>query len=116
MYKHLKVCRKRYYEWLKEVDSNKVKQDKELSRMIKIISIERLRTHTAPEELKKDTEHDSVIISCKRIGRLMKESGLTCKTKRKFKATTNSKHNLPIAPNLLNQNFNIALPNRCLSR
>jgi putative transposase len=72
-----------------------------------------LRTHTAPEELKKRLEQDNIIISRRRIGRLMKESDLTCKTKRKFKATTNSKHNLPIAPNLLNQNFITALPNQC---
>jgi len=41
----------------------------------------------------------------RRIGRLMKEAGLACKTKRRFKATTDSKHNLPIAPNYLDRKF-----------
>lgn len=112
MCKHLKVCRSGYYEWLKEVDSNKVKQDKELSQMIKIISTEGRNTY-GTRRIKKRLEQDNIIISRRRIGRLMRESGLACKTKRKFKATTNSKHNLPIAPNLLNQNFTSALPNRC---
>jgi putative transposase len=36
--------------------------------------------------------------------------GLRSKQRRKFKATTNSKHNLPVAPNLLEQNFDIDEP------
>ncbi|MDD1605731.1 MAG: IS3 family transposase [Methylococcaceae bacterium] len=40
-------------------------------------------------------------VSRRRIGRIMQEAGLACKTKRRFRATTNSKHNLPIAPNQL---------------
>jgi len=44
------------------------------------------------------------------IDRLRKEMGLGCKQKRKFKATTNSKHNLPTAPNLLNQVFSPTTP------
>ncbi|TAK65268.1 hypothetical protein [Methylobacter sp.] len=42
----------------------------------------------------------------------MDVAGLACKTKRKFKATTNSKHNLPIAPNHLNRQFTAAQPNQ----
>lgn len=43
----------------------------------------------------------------------MKEAKLSCKTKRKFKATTDSKHNKPVAPNLLDRNFAVNQPNRC---
>jgi transposase InsO family protein len=42
----------------------------------------------------------------------MKEANLICKTGRKFKATTDSKHNKPIAPNLLAREFNVRAPNR----
>ena len=41
----------------------------------------------------------------------MKENGIKSKRKTKWKQTTNSKHDLPIAPNLLNQDFNIYTPN-----
>jgi transposase InsO family protein len=41
----------------------------------------------------------------------MKEAGLVCKTKRKFKATTDSKHTRPIAPNVLERRFNVDKPN-----
>jgi transposase InsO family protein len=46
-----------------------------------------------------------VCIGRDRITRLRKEMGLSCKQKKKFKATTNSAHNLPVAPNLLEQQF-----------
>ena len=46
-----------------------------------------------------------------RVARLMKLHGITGKAKKKFKATTNSKHNLPVAENLLNQNFVVEKPN-----
>jgi len=41
----------------------------------------------------------------------MKIHGIVGKAKKKFKATTNSKHNLPVAPNLLNQDFVAEKPN-----
>jgi putative transposase len=41
----------------------------------------------------------------------MKHTGLRAIQSRKFKHTTNSKHNLPIAPNLLAQNFNVTESN-----
>ena len=42
----------------------------------------------------------------------MGAAGLACKTKRKFKATTDSKHNLPIAPKHLDRQFTVAQPNQ----
>ncbi len=46
-------------------------------------------------------------ISRRWIGRLMREAELACKTKRKFKATTNSRYDLPIAPNQLDRQFKV---------
>jgi putative transposase len=50
--------------------------------------------------------------SRRRIGRLMWEADLVCKTKRKFKATTISKHDQPIAPNHLDRQFTVNQPNQ----
>ncbi|EGF1853825.1 IS3 family transposase, partial [Escherichia coli] len=47
-----------------------------------------------------------------KVARLRKELRLRCKQKRKFRATTNSNHNLPVAPNLLNQTFAPTAPNQ----
>jgi len=48
----------------------------------------------------------------KRVGRIMRENNLVAKAKRKFKSTTNSAHNYPIHPNLLEQNFKTDAPNK----
>ena len=47
-----------------------------------------------------------------RVARIMRNAGIRSRTKKKFKATTNSKHNLPVAPNLLNQKFKVDAPDR----
>ena len=47
-----------------------------------------------------------------RIRRLMKRIGLKTIVKRRFKVTTDSKHTLPVYPNLLNQQFYRSKPNQ----
>ena len=42
----------------------------------------------------------------------MQSDGLRAKAARKYKATTNSNHNLPVAPNLLEQDFTAIAPNQ----
>ena len=46
-----------------------------------------------------------------RVQRMMRQHGIKAGGKRKFVVTTDSKHNLPIAPNLLARNFTPAMPN-----
>lgn len=50
--------------------------------------------------------------SKERVRRLMKACGLRARGKHRFKATTNSAHDLPVAPNLLARNFTVDAPNR----
>ena len=58
------------------------------------------------EELKAD----GVAVSRKRVARIMGELGLEGVRKRPFKATTDSKHNLPVAENILERKFEVAAP------
>ncbi len=53
-------------------------------------------------------------VSRRRIRRLCRESGLVVKSKKKFTKTTDSSHNDPIAPNLLNRQFTALAPNTAL--
>jgi len=55
---------------------------------------------------------NSVRVWKERVRRLMKEHGIKARGKRKFIVTTESKHGLPIAPNLLNRSFQPDAPNR----
>lgn len=50
-----------------------------------------------------------------RVRKLMKLHGIKARSKRKFKATTDSNHNLPIAPNLLDRQFAVGQPDRVWS-
>jgi transposase InsO family protein len=51
-------------------------------------------------------------VSKERVRQMMKLNGIQAHGKRKFVVTTDSKHNLPIAPNLLQRNFTTGAPNQ----
>jgi putative transposase len=65
-----------------------------------------------PERLQRDLARHGVQVGICRIKRIRTRLGIRCKQKRKFKATTYSKHNLPVAENLLNQQFQVNEPNK----
>ena len=50
--------------------------------------------------------------SKKRVERLMRENGIHARHKRRYKVTTDSKHTLPVADNLLARNFTPTAPNQ----
>jgi transposase InsO family protein len=56
-----------------------------------------------------------VRVGKERVQRLMKLHGIKARAKRKYKATTDSNHSLPVAENLLNRDFNPAAPDRVWS-
>ncbi|MBY8988659.1 MAG: hypothetical protein KGD61_09415 [Candidatus Lokiarchaeota archaeon] len=51
-------------------------------------------------------------MSKKRVERLMKEAGMHAIAKKKYRATTDSKHSLPVTANSLNRNFNVNKPSQ----
>ena len=51
-------------------------------------------------------------VSRPRVGRLMRQMKLRCLAVKKFVVTTDSKHNEPVAPNLLDRNFTTSSPDR----
>ncbi len=65
----------------------------------------RTRETYGPERLREDLAVHGIEVGVHRIKRIRRKLGLKCKQVRKYKATTNSSHKLPVASNLLNQNF-----------
>jgi len=59
-----------------------------------------------------DLHDDGHVYDRKTVAASMKRQNLRAKAARKFKATTNSKHNLPVAPNLLQQDFSATAANQ----
>lgn len=55
---------------------------------------------------------DGFAVSTRTIGRSLKRQGLSVRYKRKFRHTTDSKHKLPVAQNLLDRQFKVEHPNR----
>lgn len=110
MCKILRISRSRYYGWLKNSSSDKAKIDIILLQRIKDVFVEG-RMLYGTRKIKHRLEQRGVVISRKRIARLMQVGGLQRKTKRKFRVTTNSKHGLSISPNLLKRQFHVTAPN-----
>ncbi|MDP3010596.1 MAG: IS3 family transposase [Methylococcales bacterium] len=107
----LSVSRSAYYAWTTAAESRKAKRDKELKTVI-TAAFTQNRAVYGTRRLKKALENQGEYASRRRIGRIMQEAQLRCKTKRRFKATTNSKHNLPVAPNQLDRQFNVNKPDQ----
>jgi transposase InsO family protein len=85
----------------------------ELRLEIEIKAADRRTKQTyGPERLQYDLAKYGVQVGICRIKRIRKKLGIRCKQKRKFKATTYSKHNLPVAENLLDQKFEVSEPNK----
>jgi putative transposase len=98
------VTRSAYYDWLKLPASKHKEKDKELIDHIKKIFDESDSTY-GHRRIKKELKKKGIKTSNHRVRRLMRENGLISVLKSKYKATTNSNHNYPVAPNLLNKNF-----------
>jgi len=107
----LKIKRSAYYQWIKRPESNRNKSDKEIAEKIIKIHKESYGTY-GQRRIKIKLNKEGIICSKKRVKRIMDENGIFSKHKIKFKATTNSNHNYPLAPNLLNQDFTADNPNK----
>jgi len=107
----LEVTRSGYYAWLRRSPSKHTQEDARLKLEIKAAH-KRTRESCGPERLQSDLADNGVKVGVCRIKRLRKEMGVRCKQVKKFKATTNSKHSLPVAENLLNRNFKVSAPDK----
>ena len=100
-----------YYEWEHEPQSNHDRRDEELRQAIGDIFVDKRSRYGSPRITKELAKQD-LGVSSKRVSRLMREDGLRAKGKRKFKQTTDSNHSLPVAPNLINQQFEVSAKNK----
>lgn len=107
----LEVSESGYHAWRQRPPSTRQQENLRLETEIKAAH-QRTRETYGPERLQSDLTDHGIQASVYRIKRIRTRLGLRCKQKRKFKATTNSKHALLLAPNLLDRQFTVAAPNR----
>ncbi len=111
MCKVLKVSRNAYYSWLSS-NSNK-KEDVILNNVIKSAFYEFRQVYGARRLKGFLFSEYGLIISRRRVSKLMKIQNLRTKHKRRFKViTTDSKHNYAISPNRLKRDFYASSPNK----
>jgi len=100
----MRVSSSGYYAWRARPTSQRANENAEL--MIEIADVHReSRKNYGSPRVHKELLARGYRLSENRVARLMRAGSIVAKQKKKRKITTNSRHNYPIAPNLLNRDF-----------
>lgn len=107
----LRISRSGYYDWRNREATKREKLRKELTERIHYHYEDSNGIYGSPK-ITRLLQNEGYKVSEKTVGRMMREHGLRAKTAAKFRVqTTDSNHELPIAPNLLDQDFTAEAPN-----
>ena len=111
MCKVLSVSRSGYYSWIKRKPSPRSQENDKILSHIRVIYNQSNRLYGSPK-VTDALRNSRIICNHKRVERLMRQNGIYSKVKRRFKVTTHSKHNHPVADNLIRMNFAASRPNK----
>jgi len=106
----LEVSRSGFYDWLRNPESRRKRDNRALLSAIRIAFEKSRQTYGSPR-MTVELNESGVACSENRVARLMCESGIRAVGKRKYRVTTQSKHTYPVAENLLNRQFSADKPN-----
>jgi len=104
------VSRSGYYSWQNRSLSARDRERKQLIPRVKAIH-KRSRSTYGKRRIAEKLQSEGFPCGKHKAGTLMKLAGVQAKHNKKFKATTDSKHNLPVSPNLLKREFTVLQPN-----
>jgi len=107
--KVLQVSRSGYYAWEARGRSTRSVADDKLAVDVAAAFQVGRGAYGSPR-VHKELKASGIAVSRKRIARLMAQLGLEGRRKRRFKATTDSKHTMPVAENILDRNFEVNAP------
>ncbi len=107
----LGVSRSGYYAWRQAPESPRAAENRRLDADIQRRFDEHRGRYGAPR-ITLDLQAEGLRVSRRRVAKRMRAMGLRARAARRFKATTHSKHRLPVAPNRLQQDFTAAGPNQ----
>ena len=106
----LKVSLSGYYGWVDRPLSKRAREELRLELEIRAAHRRTRQTYGA-ERLQHELAEHGVRVGICRLKRLRRKMGIRCRQKRKFRITTDSRHKLPVAENLLKQQFKVYEPN-----
>ena len=101
----LQVYKSGYYAWRRRNPSLREQEKKVLLEEIRRVHEESHGVYGSRKICQKLNETSAAPVNHKRVERIMRENDIRSKTRRKYKATTNSRHDLPVAENILNRDF-----------
>jgi transposase InsO family protein len=107
----LKVSPSGYYGWVDRPPSERAREEMRLEVEIQAAHRRTRQTYGA-ERLQHELDGHGVKVGICRLKRIRRKLGIRCKQRRKFKATTDSKHRLPVAENLLGREFKVHAPDK----
>jgi transposase InsO family protein len=107
----LRASRSGYYEWRKGRVHPRLLRRQELLKEIKKLFEESRGTYGSPR-ITRELRKTGIVVNENTVAKIMKENGIQAKQRKKFKATTDSNHNLPVAKNRLKRNFKTTKPNQ----
>ena len=111
MCRALSVSRSGYYDWRGRPISTRGQANERLTLDIQRIFDDEKGRPGSPRVTER-LQAQGVLVNHKRVAKIMRKNGLRAKAARKFKATTNSNHHFPVAPNLLQQDFTADKPDQ----
>lgn len=100
-----------FYAWRRRPPSTRAKKDEQLKVAIKASFDESRKTYGSPRVLE-DLREQGEKVGRNRVIRLMQEDGLRARARKRFKCTTMSDHDQPVAANLLDREFTASAPNQ----
>lgn len=109
MCKVLEVSRSGYYKWKDRPESDRARQHKEWTDQVQEVFDDSRQLYGSPKVTEK-LRQQGVDISARTVTRIMNEQQWRSRTVKKYKATTNSKHHLPVQENVLNRAFTASKP------
>ncbi|MDY6974473.1 MAG: IS3 family transposase, partial [Thermodesulfobacteriota bacterium] len=105
----MEVSRSGYYKYLKTMYENKIDPDFELIARVRQIHSD-TRGNYGSRRMSSQLKDEGGNVGRYRARTLMNKAGVFVKYRKKFKRTTDSNHKLPVAPNLLNRQFEAKRP------
>ena len=111
MCKVLEVSSSSYYKWKDKSISNRTLIKNEIKQQITSIYFGSKQRYGSPR-ITVELHSLGYLISRITVAKYMKELGLRSKLSKKFKVTTNSKHNYLVVDNVLNRQFLVNLPSK----
>jgi len=112
MCRALEVSRSGYYAYRGRPKSQRRIDNEKLLIEIRRVFVENDSNYGSPRIWNQLNNVERISCSENRVARVMRQSGIVAVQRRRFRVTTNSKHNYPVWPNVLNRDFSVSEPNK----